>query len=108
MYVWKSLLALNGLTLEEGARTRPWAATVSEAKSGKFYLPIGKQDDGGQHGSDPKTNDDLGRWMEKELVANGGGRVEKWSFVDAVSTKPTCLLMQDLCCWNGWGLTTRL
>ncbi|KAI7156613.1 hypothetical protein KC349_g6173 [Hortaea werneckii] len=33
MYVWKSLLAFTGSTLGEGARTRPWAATVSEAQS---------------------------------------------------------------------------
>ncbi|KAI7229722.1 hypothetical protein KC330_g7301 [Hortaea werneckii] len=72
MYLWKPLLAFTGLTVEEGAKTQLWAATASEAQSGKFYFPVGKEDDGGQHGKDVKMSDDLWRWTEKELALNGG------------------------------------
>ncbi|KAI7202888.1 hypothetical protein D0869_06414 [Hortaea werneckii] len=72
MYLWKPLLAFTGLTVEEGAKTQLWAATASEAQPGKFYFPVGKEDDGGQHGNDVKMSDDLWRWTEKELALNGG------------------------------------
>lgn len=72
MYLWKPLLTFTGFTVEEGARTQLWAATASEAQSGKFYFPIGKEDDGGKHGNDLKMSDNLWRWTAKELAANGG------------------------------------
>ncbi|KAI7542634.1 hypothetical protein KC331_g7861 [Hortaea werneckii] len=72
MYLWKPLLAFTGLTVEEGAKTQLWAATASEAQSGKFYFPVGKENDGGRHGNDLKMSDDLWRWTDKELAVNGG------------------------------------
>lgn len=65
-------------------KTQLWAATASEGQLGKFYFPVGKEDDGGQHGNDLKMSDDLWRWTEKELALNEGtgwtgGRLEMQS-----------------------------
>jgi NAD(P)-dependent dehydrogenase (short-subunit alcohol dehydrogenase family) len=71
-YFWQLLLVTTGVTTEEGAKTQLWAATSKDAKTGKFYFPIGKEDDGGKYGKDQKKADELWSWTTKELAAQGG------------------------------------
>lgn len=63
IYLWKPLLMFTSLTVKEGARTQLWAVTASEAESGRFYISIGKEDDGGKYGT-------IKRWP----IIFGGGR----------------------------------
>lgn len=69
--IWKPMLMVSGLTAEEGARTQLWAGTSKDAKSGVFYVPVGKEDAGGKFGGDQKLMDQLWKWTEDELTAHG-------------------------------------
>jgi NAD(P)-dependent dehydrogenase (short-subunit alcohol dehydrogenase family) len=71
-YLWQLLLVATGVTTEEGTKTQLWAATSKDTKTGKFYFPIGKEDNGGKHGKDKKLEDALWAWTTKELAAQGG------------------------------------
>lgn len=64
IYLWKPLLMFTSLTVKEGARTQLWAATALEAESGRFYISIGKEDDGGKYGT-------IRRWP---IIFRGGRR----------------------------------
>ncbi|KAF2170395.1 hypothetical protein M409DRAFT_64151 [Zasmidium cellare ATCC 36951] len=70
--IWKPLLMFTGLTAEDGAKTQLWAGTAGEAKTGVFYIPVGKEDAGGKFGGDQGLIYELWRWTEGELKANGG------------------------------------
>lgn len=70
-YLWKPLLIFTGVTVEEGTKNQLWAATSKDAQSGKFYLPIGKEDEGGKYGSDHNAMHELWNWTERELATHG-------------------------------------
>lgn len=71
-YLWRLLLATTGVTAEEGTKTQLWAATSKDAKTGKFYFPIGKEDDGGKYGHDQDKMEELWYWTTVELATHGG------------------------------------
>lgn len=67
----------EGVTIEEGAKTQLWAATAKvggkgNVENGKFYDPIGKENVYAKVASDQAKLDELWRWTEDELKANGG------------------------------------
>lgn len=70
--VWKALLLFTGISVQEGAKTQLWAATAEGVESGRFYMPVGKEDAGGAFGRDQGKIDELWSWTEKELAVHGG------------------------------------
>lgn len=71
-YLWKPLLVLTGLTVEEGVKTQLWAAVSPDARSGTFYLPIGKEDQNPIYGGNQELVDELWSWTEREISTHGG------------------------------------
>lgn len=66
----------EGVTTEEGAKTQLWAATAKvggkgNVENGKFYDPIGKEIAYGKFASQQEMVDELWRWTDEELKANG-------------------------------------
>lgn len=67
---------LQGVSIEEGAKTQLWAATAKvggkgNVENGKFYLPIGKEAQYGKFAGDQAMVDELWRWTNEELQAHG-------------------------------------
>lgn len=67
---------LDGVTIGEGAKTQLWAATAEVGGEGKvgnghFYMPIGKDQKPGKFDGDQGMIDELWRWTNEELTANG-------------------------------------
>ena len=80
-WVFRNLLAplavwYEGVTIQEGAKTQLWAATAEvgegSVENGKFYTPIGVENAFGKFAGDQGMVDELWRWTEEELKANGG------------------------------------
>lgn len=71
--LWRIMLLLTGVSVEEGAKGQLWAATAPNVRSGQFYMPGAKEDDGGKYGNDQSKIDELWLWTEKEIAAHGGG-----------------------------------
>lgn len=56
-------------TVQTGARNQLWAAFSPEAKSGSYYIPVGKENHGGVL-DDSKSAQELWEWTENELKAH--------------------------------------
>ena len=69
---------IEGVTIEEGAKTQLWAATAKvggkgNVENGHYYLPIGKDTTpAGKFDGDQSMVDELWRWTNEELKAHGG------------------------------------
>jgi NAD(P)-dependent dehydrogenase (short-subunit alcohol dehydrogenase family) len=61
---------LSGVSVEKGALTQLWAATSPEAKSGTWYVPVGKVTVGSKLSQDGKLGEQLFEWTEKELASH--------------------------------------
>lgn len=65
------VVALTGISTEEGAKTQLWAATADGVQNGKYYEPVANQVDATVF-SDSKQIDELWDWTEKELAKHHG------------------------------------
>ncbi|KAF2104952.1 NAD(P)-binding protein [Rhizodiscina lignyota] len=58
-------------SVEQGALTSLWAATSPGVKSGKYYVPVGKENAGSNYSQDPKLAKRLYDWTEDEFSRLG-------------------------------------
>ena len=69
--VIKPLVALTGVTNEEGAKNQLWCQVSKEVDNGRYYEPIGKAGKEGPLSRDDAMSKKLWQWTEKELLAHG-------------------------------------
>jgi hypothetical protein len=55
------------VTVAEGALNQLWAATSMDAKSGKYYVPVAKENAGTAYAQDAELASKLWTWTEAEL-----------------------------------------
>ncbi|OKL55524.1 hypothetical protein UA08_09209 [Talaromyces atroroseus] len=55
------------LTVESGSHNSLWAATSPDVKSGNFYFPGGKLENGSKHSNNPKLAKALWDWSEQAV-----------------------------------------
>ena len=68
---YRLLQALVLKTPERGALTQLWASISSEAKTGMYYIPIGKETQGSGKSRDEKLAGELWEWTHNEFEAHG-------------------------------------
>jgi len=54
-----------------GALNQLWAATSVGAKTGTYYYPVGKENQGSSYSRDEKLAEKLWNWTEDELSKQG-------------------------------------
>jgi NAD(P)-dependent dehydrogenase (short-subunit alcohol dehydrogenase family) len=67
----KPLVALTGVSNEEGARTQLWCTFSNEVENGRYYEPVGKAGKDGPLSRDDALSAKLWEWTDKELQAHG-------------------------------------
>lgn len=67
----RPLVALTGVSNEEGAKTQLWLSFSSAVENGRYYEPVGKLDIDGKYTKDDNLARKLWEWTEKELAAYG-------------------------------------
>jgi NAD(P)-dependent dehydrogenase (short-subunit alcohol dehydrogenase family) len=67
----KPMLALTGVSPEEGAKTQLWCSFSKEVVSGAYYEPIGKAGKEGCRARDDNLAKKLWEWTDKELLRHG-------------------------------------
>jgi len=60
-----SMLLTN--SVQQGALNQLWAATSKDAQSGKYYLPVGKENPGSAYAQDKELGERLWKWTEGEM-----------------------------------------
>lgn len=68
--VIKPLVALTGVSNDEGAKTQLWCSFSKDVKSGKYYEPIGKAGKESKLARDDELSAKLWEWTDKELQAH--------------------------------------
>ncbi|OCT51745.1 Retinol dehydrogenase 14 [Cladophialophora carrionii] len=69
--VVKPLVALTGVSNEEGAKTQLWRTFSNEVESGRYYEPIGKAGKDGPLSRDDELSRKLWEWTDRELQEHG-------------------------------------
>ncbi|EXJ58751.1 hypothetical protein A1O7_06181 [Cladophialophora yegresii CBS 114405] len=69
--VVKPLVALTGVSNEEGAKTQLWCSFSKQLESGRYYEPVGKAGKDGPLSRDDELARRLWEWTDKELQAHG-------------------------------------
>ncbi|CAH0054445.1 unnamed protein product [Clonostachys solani] len=67
----KPVVALTGVSNEEGAKTQLWCSFSKDVKSGCYYEPIGKAGKESKLARDDALSTALWEWTDKELQAYG-------------------------------------
>ncbi|CAG9990050.1 unnamed protein product [Clonostachys byssicola] len=67
----KPVVALTGVSNDEGAKTQLWCSFSKDAKSGCYYEPIGKAGKESKLARDDALSTALWEWTDKELQAYG-------------------------------------
>jgi NAD(P)-dependent dehydrogenase (short-subunit alcohol dehydrogenase family) len=70
--VVKPLVAISGVSNEEGAKNQLWCAFSPDVENGRYYEPVGKAGKDGPLSRDEQMAKRLWEWTEKELAAGGG------------------------------------
>ncbi|KAH7001046.1 hypothetical protein EDB80DRAFT_810238 [Ilyonectria destructans] len=65
------LVALTGISNEEGAKTQLWCTFSGNVKNGSYYEPVGKAGKEGKLAVDDKLSGILWEWTNKELQSHG-------------------------------------
>ncbi|KAF2093488.1 NAD(P)-binding protein [Rhizodiscina lignyota] len=58
-------------TAEQGALTQLWAATSPDAVSGKYYVPVARENSGSAYSRNPEMAAKLWDWTEEQLAKHG-------------------------------------
>jgi hypothetical protein len=69
--VLKPMLAVTGVSVEQGVKTQLWCSFSKDAKSGSYYEPIGAAGREAALAHDDELSAKLWRWTDKELKAHG-------------------------------------
>lgn len=67
----KPVVALTGVSNDEGAKTQLWCSFSKDVKSGCYYEPIGKAGKESKLARDDALSTALWEWTNKELQAYG-------------------------------------
>jgi NAD(P)-dependent dehydrogenase (short-subunit alcohol dehydrogenase family) len=54
-------------SVQQGALNQLWATTSKDAQSGKYYVPVGKENAGSAYAQDKELGEKLWKWTEGEL-----------------------------------------
>jgi NAD(P)-dependent dehydrogenase (short-subunit alcohol dehydrogenase family) len=65
------IVAITGVTNEEGVKTQLWCSFSKHVKNGTYYLPVGKPGGASKAATDDELSKKLWEWTEKELKAHG-------------------------------------
>lgn len=69
--VLKPMVALRGVTPDEGAKTQLWCSFSKDVVNGSYYEPIGEIDKESELAKDNALASKLWDWTDKELLAQG-------------------------------------
>lgn len=61
------LTPLVAISVAQGTLNQLWAATSKDVKSGKYYVPVAKENPGSAQAQDTKLASKLWNWTEDEL-----------------------------------------
>ncbi|KAJ9606760.1 hypothetical protein H2200_008769 [Cladophialophora chaetospira] len=67
----KPLVALTGVSNEEGAKTQLWCSFSKDVENGRYYEPIGKAGKDGPLSRDDDLSRKLWEWTDRELQEHG-------------------------------------
>ncbi|KAM0330231.1 hypothetical protein ACHAQA_004407 [Verticillium albo-atrum] len=67
----KPLVALTGVSVEEGVKTQLWCSFSKDVQSGNYYEPVGKVGQEGKLTRDDVLSERLWKWTEEELRVSG-------------------------------------
>jgi hypothetical protein len=69
--ILKPMVALRGVTPDEGAKTQLWCSFSKDVVNGSYYEPVGELDKESNLAKDTGLAAKLWDWTEKELLAKG-------------------------------------
>jgi retinol dehydrogenase-12 len=55
------------VSVQQGTLNQLWAATSKDAQTGKYYVPVGKENSGSAYAQDKELGEKLWAWTEGEL-----------------------------------------
>lgn len=70
-FVVRPMVALTGVSNEEGAKTQLWLSVSKTVENGRYYEPVGKLNADGKYSKDDDLARKLWGWTERELAAHG-------------------------------------